>query len=215
MLSISVCPSAHALVVLAIFTEFAKAVMLYVTLYSCPETVVVGVSVPVVTVVSELSLKYVSIYAVVAILLLLSPAVWVVVVGFPASATDEGIETEYVPEVVIGDVLPVIVIVEVLFNPTLVTVPFVVVTVCVVTPETRPCASVVIIGNEEAVPYVEAVPTLGIDMVPLVVMVPPLNPAPAVIDVTVPEVVVTVWVETADTLPKASVVIIGKDVVVP
>lgn len=57
-------------------------------------------------------------------------------------------------------------------KPTLVTVPDVVVTVCVVTPDTLPKASVVMTGNEEAVPYVPAVPVGGIDTlyVPAVVI---------------------------------------------
>ena len=46
-----------------------------------------------------------------------------VVVGLPASGTDEGIETVYVPDPVIGDAVPVTDNVVLPTSPTLVTVP--------------------------------------------------------------------------------------------
>ena len=57
-----------------------------------------------------------------------------------------------------------------------------------VTPVTRPYVSTVNTGTADEEPYVAAVtPEAGNEIVPVVVIVPPDNPAPAVTEVTVPD----------------------------
>ena len=87
--------------------------------------------------------------------------------------------------------------------------------VVLATPVTLPSGSVVSTGTCDELPYVPAVPISGMLMVPVDVMVPPLRPVPAVIDVTNAEGIGMVVLVTLVTRPCASVVNTGTCVDVP
>jgi hypothetical protein len=124
------------------------------------------------TVLTEVAVIAACVKAVVAIFVLLSPALCVVVVGLPASGTDEGIDKEYVPDDVIGDAVPVTDIVLLPINPTLVTVPL-------------PLLLKVVQSVADKYPSVVVVAFVILN-VPVPVIVPPDSGAVVAIDVTVP-----------------------------